>query len=524
MSIFLFLIKGLFMLNYSLDSHIRRYETNWSEKLSGLVVSPYACRHAKLSLSAKTPSKYRLGHRIIATIQFIPVLGALASLIERIVVGVYKLFNRPTYVASKPTIAKSGITSVNKNKNLVAFDSAVDPFHPIEANEKNDEKAPSQSDVKDNDYKPEFIDLSKLATVISMGIIDLKEVIYIRFNGEYYGINKSDFEKSSLFQVLVSDAIVLKPHQVLDLSKLIAEDVLDKLDAKIFKAILQAFIDGSMGKDFPKPENEQALENQLFLALYFDCAPLKAFLKDHIEKSLLTVDFVQKRLEKCTQAVLKEIMAPIIKDTNGLSAIKNRLVEDIGQLIPIVIRNRREYLRIDGFIHLQQGTMVLNPNSEESEKYASNKEYCAVTLQRNNHALSAVAVKPSDVAVKQSEMRFLLNAFPQPDKRLTPFVMIESSKEAKFYVEQLVKWVEVIWQRCKSPTFINGDREAKREDVPQQDFHSKGHVRNEDDRKQEVEEKEREVEEKVKAVKDHLINLLEKVDREPLVKAYKAVN
>jgi hypothetical protein len=98
-------------LNYSLDNHPSGYATSVGEKLLGLIVSPYAIRHAELSNSVKTPSEHRLGHRIIAAIQFIPLFGALASLIERIVVHVYNTFFKTekvkeTDLAKKPNDIK----------------------------------------------------------------------------------------------------------------------------------------------------------------------------------------------------------------------------------------------------------------------------------------------------------------------------------------------------------------------------------------------------------------------------------
>jgi hypothetical protein len=90
--------------NYSLDNHSLGYSTTLSEKLLGLVVSPYAIRHAELSNSAKT-SNHRLGHRIIAAIEFIPLVGALASLIERVVVHVYNTFFK-TEIVKEIDLAK----------------------------------------------------------------------------------------------------------------------------------------------------------------------------------------------------------------------------------------------------------------------------------------------------------------------------------------------------------------------------------------------------------------------------------
>lgn len=49
------------------------------------LVSPYALRHLELSYSENITHTQRWGHRIIAVIEFIPLIGILASVIERIV-------------------------------------------------------------------------------------------------------------------------------------------------------------------------------------------------------------------------------------------------------------------------------------------------------------------------------------------------------------------------------------------------------------------------------------------------------
>lgn len=54
------------------------------------LVSPYALRHLDLARAPDATCTQRWGHRVIAAIQFIPIVGLLASLIERVVVSALK--------------------------------------------------------------------------------------------------------------------------------------------------------------------------------------------------------------------------------------------------------------------------------------------------------------------------------------------------------------------------------------------------------------------------------------------------
>lgn len=77
-------------LTYSLDKHPNGYSVSSSEAILSPLVSPYAARHLALS---KTNGAVRWGHRAIALLQSIPIVGLLASLIERIVVFIHKFFH-----------------------------------------------------------------------------------------------------------------------------------------------------------------------------------------------------------------------------------------------------------------------------------------------------------------------------------------------------------------------------------------------------------------------------------------------
>lgn len=87
-------------MNFSLNAHSMRYKLSCTETMQSLVVSPYAWRHLELARSEDATWIQRWGHRTIAAIQFIPVIGLLASLIERIVI-IFALCIRP---ANKPSI------------------------------------------------------------------------------------------------------------------------------------------------------------------------------------------------------------------------------------------------------------------------------------------------------------------------------------------------------------------------------------------------------------------------------------
>jgi serine/threonine protein phosphatase PrpC len=98
-------------LNYSLADHPQGYAINWYDVLPGFIHSPYAIRHLELANSSETPRSHRLGHRLIAALEFIPVLGFLASLIERIVIAVFNAFSEKNVETDElPTEITADIT------------------------------------------------------------------------------------------------------------------------------------------------------------------------------------------------------------------------------------------------------------------------------------------------------------------------------------------------------------------------------------------------------------------------------
>lgn len=84
-------------MDFSLCAHSKGYKLSCAETMQSLVVSPYAWRHLELARSEDATWIQRWGHRTIAAIQFIPVIGLLASLIERVV---------SLFAQRKPDIAK----------------------------------------------------------------------------------------------------------------------------------------------------------------------------------------------------------------------------------------------------------------------------------------------------------------------------------------------------------------------------------------------------------------------------------
>ena len=93
------------LLNHQLGYSFRSEDALFSLKtvLSG---APYAKRHWEQSTNEKNQVVWQ--HRLIAMIEFIPVVGALAAVIERIVVWVYKTF---FYILPYEIPRKDGVDS-----------------------------------------------------------------------------------------------------------------------------------------------------------------------------------------------------------------------------------------------------------------------------------------------------------------------------------------------------------------------------------------------------------------------------
>lgn len=73
-------------MGYSLATHPKQYEVSASDVACSLLTvsgATYADRHCTLSKTA--PVEYRLGHTILSVVLFIPGIGLLAAIVERIV-------------------------------------------------------------------------------------------------------------------------------------------------------------------------------------------------------------------------------------------------------------------------------------------------------------------------------------------------------------------------------------------------------------------------------------------------------
>ncbi|MBS4170238.1 Uncharacterized protein NEOC95_000959 [Neochlamydia sp. AcF95] len=124
-----FLLKihqGLGM-SYLLTDHPRKYDLSYQDiglsLITGLSGAPYATRHWQLSNYAK--AKHCLGHRLIACIESIPFAGALAAILERIIVFIqekllkngvltkHKAVTSPSCHASANILPVSHLTAIN---------------------------------------------------------------------------------------------------------------------------------------------------------------------------------------------------------------------------------------------------------------------------------------------------------------------------------------------------------------------------------------------------------------------------
>lgn len=77
--------------NYLLTAHERGYALSIQECLTFAFTAPYAERH--LELSQTGCEAYRFGHKILAVIERVPIVGLLASLMERIVAFTIQIFH-----------------------------------------------------------------------------------------------------------------------------------------------------------------------------------------------------------------------------------------------------------------------------------------------------------------------------------------------------------------------------------------------------------------------------------------------
>lgn len=87
------------ILNYTLANRYQGYELSTKEAMLFPLVSPYAKRHWESAQICQ--ERYRFGHKFIAILEYIPILGPLASLIER--VTVFALHRFLNFQFSKPS-------------------------------------------------------------------------------------------------------------------------------------------------------------------------------------------------------------------------------------------------------------------------------------------------------------------------------------------------------------------------------------------------------------------------------------
>lgn len=84
-------------MSITLESHSRGYDITLNEAfysvVNGLSGLPYGVRHLDMSEECTTPLAW--GHRVIAVIELIPILGGLAALIERVAFFVYQHCFKP---------------------------------------------------------------------------------------------------------------------------------------------------------------------------------------------------------------------------------------------------------------------------------------------------------------------------------------------------------------------------------------------------------------------------------------------
>lgn len=102
-------------ISCSLLSHAKGYQLSPCEALYSPLVSPFAFRHLGLANSPKMSCVQRWGHRFIAVIQMIPIIGILASLIERIVVLAAQCFCRSPEIVKDPSKLKLSLPKSGSN-------------------------------------------------------------------------------------------------------------------------------------------------------------------------------------------------------------------------------------------------------------------------------------------------------------------------------------------------------------------------------------------------------------------------
>lgn len=116
-------------MHYSLSNHERTYQLSWKESLlatgtlSGI---PYAKRHWELS---NQDSSHRLGHRIIAILEAIPIFGALAALIERISALAYAKFSHSNAISTDNPRANRRYPPVSLVDTIIVENGKIKSVH-----------------------------------------------------------------------------------------------------------------------------------------------------------------------------------------------------------------------------------------------------------------------------------------------------------------------------------------------------------------------------------------------------------
>lgn len=104
-------------MNYTLASHPKAYNCSLKEWAFSPIVSPYAQRHFQLADSAKAGNDtYWQGHKIIAIIQSVPLIGLVASLLERITAYIF------AYISHQPKTLQNSINTLRVNPKPLDFD------------------------------------------------------------------------------------------------------------------------------------------------------------------------------------------------------------------------------------------------------------------------------------------------------------------------------------------------------------------------------------------------------------------
>jgi hypothetical protein len=164
-------------MNCLLTSHERGYNFSFKDGLLSAVAlvsgAPYAKRHWELSNRATEPC---LGHRIIATLQMIPVFGLLFCLIERI--AAWSLTRAPLPQA-KPT-AIPGVERVSlinaRQYDMPGSQPAACTFHAVSALReisRNFEQILNWADQRDSAHLSAF----QRAVILNMGLPLYREAL-----------------------------------------------------------------------------------------------------------------------------------------------------------------------------------------------------------------------------------------------------------------------------------------------------------------------------------------------------------